>query len=66
MRIQNSGRSADRLVAASSPVAGHVEVRAADGSAAGIELPARGTIELKPGGPHLLLADLKRPLAKSP
>ena len=58
-----------KLVAASSPVAGVVEVhemrmdgnvmkmRALDG---GLELPAGKTVELKPGGYHVMLMDLKQ------
>ena len=30
--------------------------------AGGIELPPRQTVELKPGGYHLMLTDLKKPL----
>ncbi|OUM04380.1 copper chaperone PCu(A)C [Variovorax sp. JS1663] len=61
-----------RLVGASTPAAGVAEVhemkmegdtmrmRALD---RGLELPARQTVELKPGGYHLMLMDLKQPLA---
>jgi copper(I)-binding protein len=31
---------------------------------AGLELPAGKTVELKPGGYHLMLLDLKQPLPK--
>jgi copper(I)-binding protein len=62
-----------RLVAASTPVAGLAEVhemkleegvmrmRALPG---GLELPAGKMVELKPGGFHLMLLDLKQPLPK--
>jgi copper(I)-binding protein len=62
-----------RLVGASSPVAGVAEVhemkmdgdvmkmRAVEG---GLELPAGKTVELKPGGYHVMLMDLKAPLPK--
>jgi copper(I)-binding protein len=62
-----------RLVSASSPVAGVTEVhemkmegnvmkmRALEG---GLELPAGKTVELKPGGYHVMLMDLKGPLPK--
>ncbi len=62
-----------KLVAASSPVAGVTEVhemkmdgdimkmRAVQG---GLDLPAGKTVELKPGGYHVMLMDLKAPLAK--
>jgi periplasmic copper chaperone A len=59
-----------RLVSGSSPVAGIVEIhemkmegttmrmRAIDG----LDLPAGKPVELKPGGFHLMLMDLKQPL----
>jgi len=71
MTLKNAG-DADRVVGASSPVAGrvemHVTVREGDvmkmRQVQGFELPAGGTFELKPGGAHLMLMGLKRPLAK--
>lgn len=62
-----------KLVAASSPVAGVTEVhemkmdgdimkmRAVQG---GLDLPAGKTVELKPGGYHVMLMDLKAALPK--
>lgn len=62
-----------RLVSASSPVAGVTEVhemkmdgnvmtmRAVEG---GLELPAGKAVELKSGGYHVMLMDLKLPLQK--
>ena len=62
-----------RLIAATSPVAGVAEIhemkmegtvmtmRALSG---GLDLPAGKTVELKPGGYHLMLMDLKAPLVK--
>jgi copper(I)-binding protein len=62
-----------KLVGASSPAAGVVEVhemkmegdvmkmRAIPG---GLDLPAGKAVELKPGGYHVMLMDLKAPLAK--
>lgn len=71
MTLKNAG-NAERVVGASSPVAGrvemHVTVREGDvmkmREVQGFEVPARGTFELKPGGAHLMLMDLKRPLKK--
>ena len=59
-----------RLVGAASPVAGLVEIhemRMQDNvmrmrAVAGIDLPAGKTVELRPGGYHVMLMDLKRPL----
>ena len=59
-----------RLVGASSPVAGVVEIHemAMDGNVmkmrpvTGLDLPPGRSVELKPGGYHVMLMDLKRPL----
>jgi copper(I)-binding protein len=60
-----------KLVAASSPMAGIVEVHemTMDGSTmkmralpSGLALPAGQTVELKPGGYHVMLMDLKQSL----
>lgn len=61
-----------RIVSAASPVAGVVEIhemrmegdvmrmRAVDG----LDLPAGRSVELKPGGHHVMLMDLKKPLSE--
>lgn len=60
-----------KLVAASSPVAGVVEIHemAMEGTMmkmralpAGLDLPAGKAVALKPGGYHVMLMDLKQPL----
>jgi copper(I)-binding protein len=59
-----------RLVGASSSVAGVVEIHemVMDGNVMkmravpGIDLPPGRSVELKPGGYHVMLMDLKRPL----
>ncbi len=61
-----------QLVGASTSVAGLTEVHEMkmDGdvmrmrAVSGLDLPAGKTMELKPGGYHLMLLDLKQPLAK--
>ena len=71
MQLKNAG-AADRVVGASSPVAGrvemHITVREGDvmkmREVKGFDVPAKGSFELKPGGAHLMLMDLKRPLKK--
>ena len=70
MSIANQGKDADRLVAARSPVAGVVEIHemAMEGglmkmrAVKGIDLKPGATVELRPGGYHVMLEDLKRPL----
>lgn len=69
--ILNGGKVEDRLVAASSPVAGEVQLHtmSMDGGImrmrqlqGGIPVPAGGRVELRPGGLHLMFIGLKRPL----
>src|SRR5215831_2542542 len=61
--VTNSGTTPDRLIAAKSPVADKVEVHEMkmDGNVMrmravehGIEIPPGGTVELKPGGLHVM------------
>lgn len=62
--------SGGRLVSASSPAAGVVEIHemAMDGNVMkmravpSLDLPAGKTVELKPGGYHVMLLDLKQQL----
>lgn len=68
-----TAKDGGKLVSATSPVAGVVEVhemkmdgnvmkmRAVQG---GLDLPAGKAVELKPGGYHVMLMDLKQPLTK--
>ena len=68
MHITSAGGG--KLVGASSPVAGVVEVHemAMEGNVMkmravpALELPAGKTVELKPGGYHVMLMDLKQQL----
>jgi copper(I)-binding protein len=70
MTIRNKSSQADRLVGGSSPVAAKVQthVHVKDGEIVrmrevkGYEVPANGSFEVRPGGAHLMLVDLKRPL----
>lgn len=69
MLIRNAGAAGDRLVAASSPVAGRIELHVHindDGvmkmrEVKGYDVPAKGSFELKPGGAHLMFMELKQP-----
>lgn len=70
MFAQITSASGGRLVSVASPAAGMVEIHqmAMDGNVmtmrpvAGIDLPAGKPVELKPGGYHVMLMDLKRTL----
>jgi len=69
--IRNDGSEPDRLVSVTAEVAGRVEIhemgvkdgimtmRPVEG---GVPVPADGTAALAPGGYHLMLLELKRPL----
>jgi periplasmic copper chaperone A len=71
MVIDNRG-NADRLVAATADNADHVEIHEmaiTDGvmkmreMPGGLDIPAGGKVELKPGSYHLMLMGLKQPIA---
>ena len=72
MVIKNSGAAADKLVSVSSPAAEKVEthVTMKDGEilrmreVKGYDIPAKGSFELKPSGAHLMLVNIKAPLAQ--
>lgn len=71
LNLRDDSGAGDRLLAASSPVAGRIELhetsmegelmrmRRIDG---GLAVPAGGRVELRPGGLHLMLLDLPAPL----
>lgn len=72
MTFENLGPDDDRLIAATSPAAPAVSMHrteVTDGIASmrpqpdGIVVPAGGSVRLEPGGYHLMLEQLKKPLA---
>jgi copper(I)-binding protein len=73
MTIRNTGTAPDRLLGGSSPVAAQFEVHSMvmDGGVAkmrpvegGLELKPGDTVELKPGGFHVMMMGLKQQLEK--
>lgn len=72
--VKNAGTAADRLVAVSAPDASDNiqihEMAVKDGVMTmarlpnGLDIPAKGSVELKPGGFHVMFIDLKHPLKK--
>jgi copper(I)-binding protein len=68
--IENRGKEADWLTGADSPAAANVEIHESymDGDVMrmrpvpSLEIPANGSVELKPGGYHVMLIDLQEPL----
>ncbi|WP_230783829.1 copper chaperone PCu(A)C [Citromicrobium bathyomarinum] len=73
MTINNSGTGADRLTGGSTPVAGEVQVHTVDMTDGvmrmrqledGLEVPAGGSVTLKPGSFHIMLMQLSQPLGQ--
>jgi copper(I)-binding protein len=72
MEIRNRGTQPDRLLAASTPLAERVEMHVTQQEAEvmrmrqvkDFEIRARERITLRPGGAHLMLVDITRPLQK--
>ena len=71
MLIKNEGRESDRLVGGQTEVAEVVEVHETvlEGDvmkmqmlAEGLEVPARGEVQLEPGGYHVMLIGMKQDL----
>lgn len=69
LTIKNQGASADHLVSVSSPAAARVETHTTshDGGmmrmreVKGYDVPAGGSLELRPGGSHLMFVNIKAP-----
>jgi periplasmic copper chaperone A len=71
--VENTGAEDDRLIAARSAVAGHMEVHEMrmQGDVmkmheleGGLPIPAGKTVTLKPGGYHVMFIDLQQPLVE--
>lgn len=71
--VTNTGTEDDLLIGAASEAAGHMEVHemVMDGEVMkmrelvdGLPIPAGQTVELKPGGFHIMFMDLKHPLVE--
>ncbi|WP_258045595.1 copper chaperone PCu(A)C [Mesorhizobium sp. NBSH29] len=68
--ISNTGKDADRLTGVMSPSAGKVEIHSMEMTndvmvmrpiLGGLEIPAGGTVELKPGGMHIMFMAVTSP-----
>jgi len=73
LTIENKGTTPDKLISASSPAAGKVEVHETamnNGVATmrpvkgGLSIPPGQSVTLAPGGYHLMMTELKGPLKK--
>jgi copper(I)-binding protein len=70
LRLVNAGNEADQLLGGESPVAVAVEVHKttmAEGvmkmePIPSLEIPAKGEVQLEPGGLHVMLIELNEPL----
>jgi copper(I)-binding protein len=68
--VENTGKTSDKLIRVASPAAGATELHemAMDGGVmkmraiTSMDVPAGGKLELKPGGYHVMMFDLKQPL----
>jgi len=68
--VANAGATSDTLISVASPAASSAEIHqmAMDGgvmkmrSVPALDIPSGGKLELKPGGYHVMLLDLKQPL----
>ena len=73
LKITNNGSAPDRLVSGSSPISGKFELHemSMSGGVAkmrelvnGLEIRPGETVELKPGGNHVMFVGLKQPLER--
>jgi periplasmic copper chaperone A len=70
LRIVNNGKVADQLLSVSTPAAGRAELHTHMHDRGvmrmqkmeKVELPAGGTVDFKPGGLHVMLFELQKPL----
>lgn len=71
LTIVNSSAREDRLLSGTSPAAAEVQLHSMTMNGGvmrmrqvseGIAIPAKGSVELKPGGYHIMFMGLKRPL----
>jgi copper(I)-binding protein len=68
--VQNASATPDKLIGVASSAAGSAEIHqmAMDGgvmkmrAVTAVEIPSGGKLELRPGGYHVMLLDLKQPL----
>ncbi|MDD3445921.1 MAG: copper chaperone PCu(A)C [Zavarzinia sp.] len=74
LKIDNDADAPDRLVSIATDIAETVQIHemsmSADGMMSmkevegGLEIPAKGSVELKPGGYHVMFIGLKHPLVE--
>lgn len=72
LEIRNGGKEADRFIGASTPAAEGIELHilVKEGElmkmrqVKSFDVPAGGTVELKPRGPHMMIIGIRRPFAK--
>lgn len=71
MTIANAGGGPDALLSASTPAASSVEIHQTSTDASGmtgmtpvrvVDIPAGGSVTLRPGGTHLMITGLAEPL----
>ncbi len=65
MTIKNASAKPDRLLRASTSIAGKAELRGGgdDKAVASVSVATRGTVDLKRGGPHIQLSNVTKQLS---
>jgi copper(I)-binding protein len=62
--VNSTGKYGDTIVGVATPVARQAQVVSGGTPAARLEIPGATTVKFAPGGPHVVLAELQRPLTK--
>ena len=62
--VNSTGKYGDAIVGVAAPVARQALVISGGIPVTRLEIPGATTVKFVPGGPHVALADLQRPLAK--
>jgi copper(I)-binding protein len=62
--VNSTGKYGDTLLGAAAPLARQARLIAGGTPVDRLEIPGATTVKFGPGGPHVLLADLQRPLVK--
>jgi hypothetical protein len=62
--VNSTGKYGDAIVGVAAPVARQAQVVSGSAPVGRLEIPGATTVKFAPGGPHVVLADLQRPLTK--
>ena len=62
--VSSTGKYGDTIVGVATPVARQAHVVSNGAPASRLEIPGVTTVKFTPGGPHVVLAELQRPLTQ--